>query len=300
MGVIAVARRGEPARQARAASSSAAASRCPKRTRSLHADGRARDPQRHGRHARRAGGPPRAAPRWPCPRSRRSAPAGAEVPIAVEVDAARPGRVQRHRRLHPRRPRIRHHDHRRIADAGAVGQRARQPVVRHRRQRERRRLHVVRERPRVTASRPGTTTRSATPAARRSTSATRRPAGSGRPRRCRPAGRCRTSTRHGFGYSIFEYTEDGIVDRDVDLRRDRRAGEVRRRSSCATAPARPRRLSVTGLFELVLGDAAAGKRCRTSSPRSTPRPARCSPATRTTASSATASRSSTAARRSGP
>ena len=48
----------------------------------------------------------------------------------------------------PRRPRVRHHDHGRDAHARAVGQRARQPVVRHRRQRERRRLHLVRERPR--------------------------------------------------------------------------------------------------------------------------------------------------------
>ena len=49
----------------------------------------------------------------------------------------------------PRRPRVRHHHHRRRAHARAVGQRAGQPVVRHRRQRERRRLHLVRERPRV-------------------------------------------------------------------------------------------------------------------------------------------------------
>ena len=32
--------------------------------------------------------------------------------------------------------------------------------------------------------------------------------------------------RHGFGYSIFDYTEDGIDDRTVRLCRDRRAGEV--------------------------------------------------------------------------
>ena len=59
------------------------------------------------------------------------------------------------------------------ADAGAVGQRHRQPALRHGRQRERQRLHLVRERPRVPpdalVQRPGRPI----PAARPSTSATR-------------------------------------------------------------------------------------------------------------------------------
>ena len=35
-------------------------------------------------------------------------------------------------------------------------------------------------------------------------------------------------TRHGFGYSIFEYTEAGISTRNADVRRHRCAGQIRR------------------------------------------------------------------------
>ena len=51
-------------------------------------------------------------------------------------------------------------------------------------------------------------------------------AASGRRRRCRRAATTPYVTRHGFGYSIFEYTEDGIAHRAVRLRRARRAGQV--------------------------------------------------------------------------
>ena len=40
-------------------------------------------------------------------------------------------------------------------------------------------------------------------------------------------------TRHGFGYSVFEHTEDGIRSETVGLCRARCAGQVRGASSCA-------------------------------------------------------------------
>ena len=193
MGVIAVGRRGEPARQA---------------GRHLRAPQRADVGGRQGpdadRRARRSSATPRGTlaeqiDRAAARRGRRAAVRAARVAprgrrrVAVESQRARSRRVQRHRRVHAAtaastssRPRADR------AHAGAVGQRARQSVVRHRRQRERRRVHVVRERARVPADARGTTTRSATRAARRSTCATRTTAGSGRRRRCRPRGRCRT------------------------------------------------------------------------------------------------------------
>ena len=113
-----------------------------------------RDRQRHRRHARRAGRAPRRASscrrRCSRPRAPRS-PAATAAGRRRRGRAARPGRVQRPRRLHARRPRVRHHHHARRAHAGAVGQRARQPVLRHGRQRERRRVHLVRERARLPA-----------------------------------------------------------------------------------------------------------------------------------------------------
>jgi cyclic beta-1,2-glucan synthetase len=61
------------------------------------------------------------------------------------------------------------------------------------------------------------------------------------------------TTRHGFGYSIFEYTEDGIstemrtyVATDAPLK----FITLKLRNTSG----RPRRLSVTGFFELLLGD----------------------------------------------
>ena len=77
------------------------------------------------------------------------------------------------------------------------------------------------------------------------------------------------------------------------LRRDRRAGQVRACCKMRNASGRPRRLSVTGYCEWVLGDTARPSRACTSSPRSIPAAARSSRATPTAPSSPTASRSST-------
>lgn len=57
-----------------------------------------------------------------------------------------------------------------------------------------------------TALHPGTTIRSATSPAKLSTYATRTAAATGRRRYC-PRG----TTRHGFGYSVFEHAQDGIL-----------------------------------------------------------------------------------------
>ena len=64
------------------------------------ADGRPGDPERHRRHARRAGGPPRRA-EVPVPRVQpRRASAGPRSPDRGGGAAPRPGGVQRHRRVH--------------------------------------------------------------------------------------------------------------------------------------------------------------------------------------------------------
>ncbi|MEO6407862.1 MAG: hypothetical protein ABIO45_03820 [Burkholderiaceae bacterium] len=59
--------------------------------------------------------------------------------------------------------------------------------------------------------------------------------------------------RHGFGYSVFEHTEDGI---ESDLRVFVAIGEAVKFSvlSLRNRSDRPRRLSVTGYLEWVLGD----------------------------------------------
>lgn len=61
------------------------------------------------------------------------------------------------------------------------------------------------------------------------------------------------TTRHGFGYSVFEYTEDGIssemrmyVATDAPVK----FITIKLRNTSG----RPRRLSITGFFELLLGD----------------------------------------------
>ena len=83
--------------------------------------------------------------------------------------------------------------------------------------------------------------------------ATRKAATSGRPRRCPAAARTPYVSRHGFGYSVFEHTEDGIrselwvyVALDAPVKFS--VLKVRNESG------RPRRLSATGYVEWVLGD----------------------------------------------
>ena len=96
------------------------------------------------RHARRAGRS-RAAATRSCRSALRSRRAAERARAAsLEAPAARPRVLQRPGRLQPRRPRVRHHPGAGTDDAGAVGQRDRQPAVRHRRLRERQRLHLVR------------------------------------------------------------------------------------------------------------------------------------------------------------
>ena len=134
-------------------------------------------------------------------------------------------------------------------------------------------------------------------AAKRSTCATRRPATSGRRRRCPARGAAPYVTRHGFGYSVFEHTEDGIALRAVRLRRPRRAGQVlgaeaRATARAARAGSRPPATSsgCSATCARKIGD-ARGHRDRRR------RAARCSRATPTTPSSPTASRSSTSTSR---
>ncbi len=102
-------------------------------------------------------------------------------------------------------------------------------------------------------SRPGTTTPSATRAERPFSFATKSPAISGRPRRCPARGVGAYVTRHGFGYSVFEHSEDGISSElwvyvAIDASVKFSVLKVRNTSG------RSRRLSATGYVEWVLGD----------------------------------------------
>ncbi len=110
------------------------------------ADGGQSDRHRLRWHAPRAGGPPVAggAAGQKLPRH----PGGAIESRRPTDRAPRPRRVERARRLHPRRPGVCHPHLARRANAGALGQRAREPVLWHRGQRERQRVHMVRKRPR--------------------------------------------------------------------------------------------------------------------------------------------------------
>jgi cellobiose phosphorylase len=67
------------------------------------------------------------------------------------------------------------------------------------------------------------------------------------------------TTRHGFGYSVFEYTEDGISSEmrvyvAIDAPIKFISLKVRNRSG------RPRRVSLTGYFDIVMGTHAADNR----------------------------------------
>ena len=184
----------------------------------------------------------------------------------------------------PRRPRVRHHHHARAAHAGAVGQRARQPVVRHRRQRERRRVHLVRERARLPAD-PWHND----PVSDASGEAFYlRDEDDGRfwsptPLPARAAAAVHdAATASATASSSTPRTASRRELRDV--RRDRRAGEVRR-PQAAQPLGRGRGGCRSPATSSWCSARTARPTCRTSSPRSTRRPARCSPATPTTASS---------------
>ena len=233
----------------------------------LHADGGARvivtRRRRHARRAGRAGAARRRAARLPgAPTDAAAAPRAATARGGRRAPTSAPTcRVQRPRRLHRATAASTSSPPPASAHARAVGQRPGQPVVRHGRQRERRRLHLVRERARLPADAwhndpvsdaSGEALYLRDEENGRFWSPTPLPAGGAEP----------YVTRHGFGYSVFEH--------------DARTAS---RPSCTTyvatdAPVkflvlklrnhsgRPRRLSVTGYFELVLGRAARNAAAR--------------------------------------
>ena len=171
-------------------------------------------------------------------------------------------------------------------------ERAREPALRHRRLGKRARATRGARTRTSSASRRGTTIRSATRAARRSTFATKRPGISGRPRPLPGRGAAPYVTRHGFGYSVFEHTEDGIrSELTVFVALDAAVKffvlKMRNQSG------RPRRLSVDRLRRVGTGRSAREVRDARDRPRSTPGAARCTRAIRTTANSPNVSRSST-------
>ncbi len=194
-------------------------------------------------------------------------------------------------RIHPGRARIRDHARARADDAGAVGERAGESPLRHGRLRERARLHVERERPRVPpdalAQRSGV----------RSLAAKRfylRDEETGHFWSPTPLPRAATApyvTRHGFGYSVFEHTEDGIRSELTVLRGARCRGEVlgaegaqRLRPRAPAVGDRLRRMGA-GRPAGEIGDARGHRDRRAAA-------ARCMRATPTTTSSPDGSRSS--------
>ena len=194
---------------------------------------------RHRRHARRAARAAARARERACRRvtsDARASRAASPPSRCSRCRAPRSRRVQRPRRLH-----------RATAASTSISThaRARTPapwvnvlanpyfgtVV----SRERRRVHVVRERARVPADAVEQRSGQRCRAARRSTSATRRPARSGRRRRCRRRGRDAVHRRATASATACSSThEDGIRTELHRVRRDRRAGQVRRAASCAT------------------------------------------------------------------
>ena len=108
----------------------------------------------------------------------------------------------------------------------------------------------------------------------------RKPVSSGRPRPGRARGATPYVIRHGFGYTVFEHTENGIALRILDLRGDGCAGEVRRfqiAQHLRHRAAFPSPAIGNGCWAI-----CGTKRCSTSRPRSISRPARCSRAIFTT------------------
>ena len=234
------------------------------------ADGGARDRHRCARRARRAGRAPRSASKLPIPR--------------FSADAQRRrGRRARRRSCRARdlilgnglggftadgREYVITHAARRD-DAGAVGQRARQSASSARVVSESGSgLHLVRERARIPPDAVAQRSGQRSDAARRSTCATRRADASGRRRRCR-RGEAPYTTRHGFGYSVFEHAEDGIrtelwiyvaIDAPVKFSRAQAAQPVRAARAGSRSPATSNGCSAT----------CARKRRCTSSPRSIP------------------------------
>ena len=215
--------------------------------------GRARGHERCPRHARRSTGARRSTRTDPVTPSDPSRIAKNWRPTAT---APRAGSdlLQRLRRIHPRRARIRHHHRPRPDHSRALGERDRQSAVRDRRLRERRGLHLERERPRVPSHALGATIRSATRAARPCTSATKRAGSSGPRPRCPTAGdralrhpawlrlqRLRAYANAGFSSEFWIYVAMDAPVKFCALKMRNDSG-------------RTRRLSATAYMELVLGD----------------------------------------------
>ena len=227
------------------------------------------------------------------PRLRRSRLRQDETPAAFELPRRDLILFNGIGRLHAGWARVRHHHRARTDHTGAVGQRAGQSAFRHRRLGERQRLYLGRERPRVPphalAQRPGNATRAARPF----TCATRKAAISGRPRRCPARGATPYVSRHGFGYSVFEHTEDGIRLRAVRLCRHRCAGQVLRAQGAQplrpATPACPSPATGNGCWATCGTKSAHARDHRSRSATA----ARCSRAMRTTPNFPTASPSST-------
>ena len=195
--------------------------------------------------------------------------------------------LQRARRLRRRRPRVRHRSWARASRRPAPWLNViANPSFGFLVSESGRRLHLVREQPREPAhpvvqrpgQRPG---RRGDLRPRRRDRRAVEPDGAADPARgARP-----TSPATAPGYSRFEHAHDGI---ELDLVQFVPLDEPLKVSvlTIENRSGRPRRLSVTAYAEWVAGHVARRERARGSSPSSTRRPARCSPATRGTPSSA--------------
>ena len=252
------------------------------------ADRRARDPQRHRRHAGRAGRPPR---------PRRAAPCRAFSPTRAAPRRAAGRRRGRRAAIcvafnglggfTPRRPRVRHHDHAASArrrrrgstcspTRGSAPSSARAAApTRGARTRTSYRLTPWHNDPVSDASgeafylRDEETGRfwSPTPLPARAADAVHDAATAS-------ATASSSTPRTASRRELCTYVATDAPVKFVVLKLRNRSG-------------RPRRLSVTGFFELVLGRSRAANAAARRHRDRSPRPARCSRATRTTASSPT-------------
>jgi cyclic beta-1,2-glucan synthetase len=122
------------------------------------------------------------------------------------------------------------------------------------------------------------------PTGEASTFAMSRPDSIGRPPRCPRAGPTPYVIRHGFGYTVFEHTENGIASElwvYVAMDAPVKFTVLKLRN----VSGRPRRLVRHRLLGMGAGRLAAQTACCTCRPKWTPRPARCWPATITTPNS---------------
>ena len=285
MGLIAAGAEAQPDRPAGRHLRAARASRCPSEDRVLmQTVARVIVSDSRG-HAGRAGRPPAAgdaACRAARARWRRRAAPRASAAAAAVLPRSDLQLVQRHRRLHAGRPRVRHHHRaasrrRRRRGSTCSPTRGSAPSSRE----SGGGLHLVRERARVpadaVAQRPGRRReRRGVLPARRGDRPVLVADAAARARAATPY-----ATRHGFGYSVFEHSEDGIARElwvYVALDAPVKFSVLKlRNDSGPAAPALGRPATSSGCW----ATCGRNRRC-TSSPRSTPTAARCSRATPTT------------------